>query len=429
MARVEEAYSEFMEDIQRDAHSMGQPLQECFFERYADLAAGNGDCSDLTYTPVKKDGTTGYQIDGYAINTDQGDLYLAVSDFRYEDELQPLNQQQIDSCFGRVERFYKQALKPEFINALEETGPVFEAAYQIYSKNINIKRIKIIIFTNSRFAARKKNIESKDVDGKKIIYNILDFNRYNDILTSMGKTEPVVIDLLGEFGSSLPCIKAHTGSSEYESYLIVMPGGLLSKIYELYGARLLEQNVRTFLQAKTKVNQGIIITLEKTPEMFYAYNNGLTATASGVDVTNDPLGGTSISAIKNLQIVNGGQTTASILYAKDNKHVCLDNVFVQMKLTVLPEDRVEDVVPRISKFANSQNKISDADFFSTHPFHVEMEKISRRLSAPQKEGIFTSSKWFYERARGQYRNQLAKGNASEKKKFELVTFPQSLNQY
>jgi len=156
--------------------------------------------------------------------------------------------------------------------------------------------------------------------------------------------------------------------------------------------------------------------------MFFAYNNGLTATASGVTVSSHSEGGSSILAIRNLQIVNGGQTTASILYAKDNKRVDLDNVFVQMKLTVLPEERVEEVVPRISRFANSQNKISDADFFSTHPFHVEMEKISRRLSAPPKEGALTSAKWFYERARGQYRNQLAKGKASDRKKFE-VEFP------
>lgn len=422
MASIDESYSEFTEDIRRDAHSMGQPLQECFFERYAELAAGNGDCCDLTYTPVKKEGATGYQIDGYALNTEQGDLYLAIADFRHEDELQTLNQQQIDSCFGRAERFYKQALRPEFINALEETGPVFEAAYPIYAKNINVKRVRVIIFSNARLVARKKNVDSKDLDGKKIIYNIMDFSRYNDIVSSMGETEPIEIDLAEEFNSTLPCLRAHTGSGDYESYLIVMPGELLSRIYELYGARLLEQNVRTFLQAKTKVNQGIITTLEKSPEMFFAYNNGLTATASGVEVSSESAGSTSIRAIRNLQIVNGGQTTASILYAKDNRNVNLANVFVQMKLTVLPEDRVEEVVPRISKFANSQNKISDADFFSTHPFHIEMEKVSRRLSAPQKEGAFTSTKWFYERARGQYRNQLAKGKSSDKKKFE-VEFP------
>jgi acyl carrier protein phosphodiesterase len=419
MASIDESHSEFMEDILRDAHSMGQPLQECFFERYAVLAAGNGDCCDLTYTPVKKEGATGYQIDGYALNTEQGDLYLAIADFRDEDELQTLNQQQIDTYFGRSERFYKQALKPEFINALEDTSPAFEAAYPIFAKNINIKRVRVIIFSNARIVSRKKSVEAKQIDGKKFIYNIMDFSRYNDIISSMGETEPIEINLAEEFNSTLPCLRAHTGSGDYKSYLIVMPGELLSRIYELYGARLLEQNVRTFLQAKTKVNQGIITTLEKSPEMFFAYNNGLTATASGVEVSSESAGSTSIRAIRNLQIVNGGQTTASILYAKDNKSVDLANVFVQMKLTVLPEERVEEVVPRISKFANSQNKISDADFFSTHPFHIEMEKVSRRLSAPQKEGAFTSTKWFYERARGQYRNQLAKGKSSDRKKFEM----------
>lgn len=422
MQNIEEAYAELWKDIKRDSYAFGQPQPESFFNIYAEIAAGNGDCLDLTYTPVKKEGTTGYQVDGYALDTERGELYLAIVDLRDDEEIEQLNQGQVASLFGRAERFYKNAIKPEFINTIEETSPTFQVAYPIFSDNAHFKRVRIIIFSNARFASRKKGVDSREISGKKFIYNILDFSRYVDIVRSMGSPEPIEIDLEEEFQTTLPCLKVHTGSKEYSSYLVVMPGDLLSKIYEIYGARLLEQNVRTFLQAKTKVNQGIITTIEKSPHMFFAYNNGLTATASGVTTKELDPGGMTIKAINNFQIVNGGQTTASILYARDNKKANLDNVFVQMKLSVISADRVDETVPKISKYANSQNKISDADFFSTHPFHVEMEKISRRLSAPQKENAFTASKWFYERARGQYKNKFAYGKASDKRKFE-TEFP------
>ena len=186
---------------------------------------------------------------------------------------------------------------------------------------------------------------------------------------------------------------------------------------------MLEQNVRTFLQAKTKVNAGIIKTLETQPEMFFAYNNGLTATAAGITTGRMADGSLGITAIENLQIVNGGQTTASILYASDSqrreRRADLSRVFVQMKLSVVNPDLLEEIVPKISRFANTQNKISETDFFSSHPIHLVLERMSRQLSAPAKPGSLSGSKWFYERARGQYRDKMAYGTAAEKRRFEL----------
>lgn len=412
------AYKEFSDELLHEAQVSGEPLQACFFKFYSELAATNGDCLDLAHTPVRKEGAYGYQIDGYALDVDRGELYLAICDFRTDDELQVLNQAQIDNLCNRAEKFLKMATSPEYVVRLEETGPAFEAAYPIYSKYSLVKRIRIIILSNARFVARKKNVESKEYFGKTLIFNLLDFTRYTDILDSGSSPEPTEIDFSELHGSSLPCLRANTGSTNYASFLIVMPGDLLAKIYGLYGACLLEQNVRTFLQAKTKVNQGIITTIEKNPEMFFAYNNGLTATAGEVEIEEVQGGISLIRSVKNLQIVNGGQTTASILYAKDMKNSDLSQVFVQMKLSVLIPDKYEEVVPKISRFANTQNKISDADFFSTHPFHIEIEKISRRISAPQKEGAFIATKWFYERARGQYKSQISSVKGSDKKKFE-----------
>jgi hypothetical protein len=421
MEDLKVAFEEFRNDLSRDVHVSGEPEPACFFQRYSAIAAENGDCIDLTYTPVRKEGAQGFKIDGYAINTELGELHLAICDYRADDELQTLNQGQIDILCKGVERFLKSAQSGEYINSLEETSPAFEAAYPIFYRYNLIHRIRVIIFSNARLVARKKYLDSKEISGKTFTFNLLDFTRYGILNTGHGP-EPIEIDLLELNKSPLPCLCAYTGSSDYASYLVVLPGDLLAKIYGLYGPRLLEQNVRTFLQAKTKVNKGIINTIEESPEMFFAYNNGLTATASDIEIDHFPGGASSLRTIKDLQIVNGGQTTASILYSKDMKNFDLSNVFVQMKLSVVSKERVEKIVPKISRYANTQNKISEADFFSSHPFHLEMEKTSRRLTSPQKEGSFVSSKWFYERARGQYKDKLAYGKTAEKKKFE-TEFP------
>lgn len=422
MSNLADQYREFWDDLLRDAEVSGEPQQACFFELYARTAAENGDCTDLTYTPVRKEGTQGYQIDGYALDTDRGELHLAVCDFRPDGDLEALNQTQIASLFRRAERFFRAALRPEFINALEEVSPAFEAAYPIHAHQNLIRRVRIIVFSNARLATRKRSVESQEIFGKTFTYNLLDFPRYISIMGSRNGSEPIEIDIADLNAKPLPCLQAHTGDDAYQSYLVVMPGQLLAKIYGLYGARLLEQNVRTFLQARTKVNQGIIQTLLNAPTMFFAYNNGLTATASRISTQKLEDGSLGIASIENLQIVNGGQTTASILYAHDRNKADLSQVSVQMKLSVVDSDRIEEVVPKISRFANTQNRISEADFFSNHPFHVAMEKISRRLPAPQKAGAFSSTKWFYERARGQYKDQKAYGTTAARRKFE-VEFP------
>jgi hypothetical protein len=198
-----------------------------------------------------------------------------------------------------------------------------------------------------------------------------------------------------------------------------MPGELISELYDRFGERLLEQNVRTFLQFRGNVNKGIRSTIQNEPEMFFAYNNGLTATAENV-VLDKAQG--KLKSVTNLQIVNGGQTTASIFTASRKSKADLSRIYVQMKLTVIPPERVDAVVPKISEYANTQNKVSAADFFSNHPFHLRIEEMSRRLWAPSPDGTFVETHWFYERARGQYANAQANLPPAQQKKF-LAQFP------
>ncbi|MDB5412971.1 MAG: hypothetical protein JWR10_1306 [Rubritepida sp.] len=418
-----EVFARFWEGLLFDAQASAEPQAAAFFGLYSKLAAENGDCPDLTYTPVRQEGRGGYQVDGCALDLERGDLFLAISDFRSGRELETLNAAQIDTLFERVRRFCEQAVKSTFINAIEETSPAFEAAWPIYSGRAHIRRIRVVLFSNARLSTRRKPEASGEVLGVPFVCSVLDFARYAEISAARDGQEPIEIDVTALNGSPLPCLPAHSIDGEHASYLVAVPGTFLAEIYGLYGARLLEQNVRTFLQAKTKVNVGIIRTLETAPEMFFAYNNGLTATAGGITTVRLQDGNLGIATIENLQIVNGGQTTASILYASDTqrkeRRADLSRVFVQMKLSVVNPERLNEIVPKISRFANTQNKISEADFFSSHPIHLVLERISRQQSAPAKAGSLSGSKWFYERARGQYSDRLAYGTAAERRRFEL----------
>lgn len=420
MSEFQQEFEELQEDILLEAQARGLFQEEAFFELYAAAASDNGDTVDLEYTHSRKEGgQRPYRIDGYGLDTDRGTLYLVVCDYRDGAELEPLRNDRLTSAFKQASAFFENACSSVFINSIEETSPAFAAAYPIYSERNLIKRVRIILFSNARLATKRPPQLGEQLGGLPVVYSVLDATRFFEIQKSFGAPEPIEVNIADIAGAAIACLKASTNSEEHQSYLLAIPGPVLAEIYGLYGARLLEQNVRTYLQAKTKVNKGIIETIKKTPEMFFAYNNGLTATASAVKLDTLENGQLGIAAIYNLQIVNGGQTTASILYAKDVANSPLDRVHVQMKLSVVPPEHIEQVVPNISRYANTQNRISEADFFSSHPFHLQMERYSRMLTAPPQDGAMTGDKWFYERARGQYRDGMAYASAAEKRKYQL----------
>lgn len=420
---LELEYQEFTSELRAQVEASEESFRSVFFETYAELAAENGDCPDLAPCEVQQDGRGGYRVDGYAFDQERGIYFVAICDPREASELETLNAAQLDSLNTRARRFVEQVLQPGFEAMYADGSPEDIAGGAIARQPALLKRIQILVFSGARLSTRKPPELSGEIDGRPVVSNVLDFARFSAIARSRGSVEPIEIDLSALAGGPVPCLPASTGAGGYQSYLIALPGEVLAAFYGLYGPRLLEQNVRTFLQARTKVNKGIIGTLRETPEMFFAYNNGLTATATAVRTERLPDGMLGIAGIEDLQIVNGGQTTASILHARD-QGANLENVFVQMKLSVVQPQLVEEVVPRISRFANTQNRISEADFFSGHPFHVTMEQISRRVAPPPRAGALTGQKWFYERARGQYRDARARGTSSERRRFE-AEFPKA----
>jgi len=209
-------------------------------------------------------------------------------------------------------------------------------------------------------------------------------------------------------------------SDTIQVYLAIMPGSLLARIYGQHRQALLEKNVHTFLQFKTKVNKEIRATIKEKSDYFLAYNNGISTTAESVDVTTEN-GISYITRLENWQIVNGGQTTASIFATSQEKDIDLSRVFVQMKISVIKSsDRMEDIVSDISRYANSQTAIKDSDFSSNNPYHIAIENFSRSEWIPTRTGGKATSKWFYERTRGQYLDEQSKRlTITEQKKFKV----------
>ena len=109
---------------------------------------------------------------------------------------------------------------------------------------------------------------------------------------------------------------------------------------------------------------------------------------------------------------------ASIHRAFKQDKVDLSKVFIPAKITIIKPEAVDEIIPFISRFSNTQNKVNEADFSSNDPFHVEIERLSEKIWCDGEK-----NRWFYERARGQYQVARQKFGTTPKriKQFELQT--------
>lgn len=241
----------------------------------------------------------------------------------------------------------------------------------------------------------------------------------------VGKREVIQLDFVNDYGGAIPCLQMADPTGEYRTFLAFFPAPLLARIYGEHGQRLLERNVRAFLQSRGKINRGLQKTLKDEPHRFLAYNNGLCCTAAAVNVDVQGDGHARLRSVTDFQIVNGGQTTASIYHALKKEKRDVSQVVVQLKLTVLHDPgKVSEIVPLISQYANSQNKVNAADFSANGPFHHKVEQLSRASWAPAVSGIDRQTHWYYERARGSYADDRARqGTRSKQQDWERQNPP------
>jgi len=415
----EEFFKDFMQDIYARSEAESDFSEVVFTEKVCDFLVEQAVLENYTVASYKKK-SLGIRVDAYDYSEESDTLTLIITDFHYEPD--SLTRTLISKIFKRVTKFFEKSIDISFYKALDESDPGFSLAAEIHTfcASEKIRKLRFILISNA-LLSRSVDDEIQEVIINEIpgSFDIWDLGRIQRIEESGKAREDIVVDFTGLLQEDLPCLQAFTGNDTYKSYLLAMPGVLVAELYDRYGERLLEQNVRTFLQFRGKVNKGIRNTIQNCPEMFFAFNNGITATAEHVS-TRETEGKVSIRSIKNFQIVNGGQTTASLFNTLRKNKADLSKVHVQAKITVIPPEETEHIVPRISEYANTQNKVSAADFFSNHPFHLRIEEISRRLWAPSPAGSLKETHWYYERVRGQYANAQTNLTPAGKKEFLSV---------
>ena len=422
MSELDEYYQNLMADIRREADASGVFPVEAFFDRMTErlTAAGELGAADRAYFQ-SGEGSQRLRIDGYAGDPRDSDgvLGLIICDFADNDTVQTFGKGDVPPILNPLIRFLKKAKTEEFRESLNEANPAFQVSDLIITTWSQVTKVKLILVSNRQYIGRDDEVKLAEIGDVPITWSVWDLARFERF--DLKGSDEIEIDLNGDFGGAIPSLKASRSGDTLESYLMIIPGSQLASIYDRWGEKLLQGNVRSFLQARAKTNKGIQNTIRNEPELFFPYNNGLSATANAV-TCEEGSNGLVITSISNLQIVNGAQTTGSLHAVMKTAAEQLQRVFVQMKLTVVPYDRAEEIVPRISEYANTQNKVNAADFFANHPFHVRMQEFSRNVMFARREGERHDTKWFYERARGQYINARPKTRGRAQTDFD-IQFP------
>lgn len=433
---ISKFYTALMQDISaiQSTDEEGAISEQVFTQFAVDLLAASGESENIVVKYDEKALGTPKQhkINAYAISENYETVDVFITIFSGTDEIAKISNPDIETASKRILNFFRKAIyfaadeknkyfKSDYVEEIEESSEIFQFAYTLAkSKDIkeNLIRVNAFILTNGLY---KGDYPANTViSGYNFYYKIFDIESLYNL--SEKSHIPIEINFKSD-GFSVPCIPSPSINDEYQSYLAIIPGEALASIYERFGSRLLEQNVRSFLQFNGKINKGIRTTIMKEPEMFLAFNNGIAATADEIELENREDGnGKIISVVKDFQIVNGGQTTASIYHTQKKDKANISNIFVQVKISVVKnKEKFSEIVSRISEYANTQNKVSVSDLSSNRPYHIELEKLSRNVFTPITDSQPIQTKWFYERARGQYKNAILKDGftPSRKKAFDL----------
>ena len=435
---------QFKEDFD-DMLAMADSPKDLLTDTIIGYIQGMGDVDNVNICSYNNG--VGVALDGWGFNGDEDmtsiDLFLSV--YIDPDKKKRISADDIDKHYNWLYRFYEQSVSGsvlgKFVN--DTKSDLYQVADLIHSTE-KIDRIRLFILTNA-IAPADYDKESIELDNgttcEYIIWDAKRIMRQDHILT--GK-DPIVVDFDADYNNPLPCIQMPDVSDNVSCYLCIIPGTLLSQIYRKYHQQIREQNVRTFLQFKGASNKGIRDTMighkatyrekmkgiedsDPEPDMFFAYNNGISTTAVDIEIRQTERG-MEITRIKDWQIVNGGQTTASISTVMKMKGVNvtqLSKIFVPMKVSVIKDkEKQSTIVQKISRFANTQSAVKKSDFNINEPFLIDIEIQSRQewANTPAEKPV---SKWFFERTRGQYLDKAKRQNTKALEREFYAEYPKS----
>lgn len=420
---VKEFQKDFLEEVKSTANVEGSGSNAAFVgvaTNYLISAEVLNDFTPAFYNGIGRTAAIKARVDGYVLDEFDMTFNLLIADYSGDENREKVIKSFAETMFERLMHFLEASYTEKFKKNIEPSTPVYDLIESLWFNKERIRKFRFILITDGFMSDRISEIASKSYGSIPVECQIWDIDRiFRICFSDLGRQE-IEIDFKSYTdGRGIPCLEAsNTNSEDYHSYLCIIPGKTLADIYDSYGAQLLEGNVRSFLSTKVAVNKKIRETILSIPQNFFAYNNGISATAMDLkfETTQD---GKFITFAKDFQIINGGQTTASLSNARHKDKADISQIYVQMKLTEVDNNAEKSIslIRNISRSSNSQNKVSDADFFATHAFHVRMEQISKRTFAPAVGGAQYETKWFYERARGQYLQAQMRMTKSQKEKF------------
>jgi len=432
---MERALENYIEELKSDVASRvysegdGASFEDKFTEYCIEVLESIGKSEGarvLSYVHPNSQGGIDWKINGFCLKDLTKDdnkkeyyetLDLFITFYKNEYDYN-ITKDDYTKSINQIKRFINAALKRHIDYIDKAHIELYHLIETIGKYGKDFDRINVYFLINGFSNHEKEKIEIADAD---VFVHTWDVNRLFKINESNSVHEPIEIQFenFSEKGIGLQCLQVPSIDEMYDCYLAIVPGEILAKLYKEYSNELLESNVRAFLGQAGKFNKGIRDTIRTKPQMFLPYNNGITATAESVEtkIINNQL---VITKLNDFQIVNGGQTTASLYHTqKKFKDADLSKIFVQMKLTVIKDKEQKNIeVPNISRFANSQNKVSELDLSSNNPYFVQIENLSRKKYVVNPENKNQSLLWFFERANGQYRETLNKLTPSQQKTFK-----------
>jgi hypothetical protein len=433
---MDRALQSYIEELKSDVSSLvysdgeGASFEDKFTEYCIEVFETIGKSEGarvLSYVHPNSQGGIDWKINGYCLKDLFNDenkkeyfetLDLFITNYRIDSYEHNITKEEYTKSLNQIKRFINSALK-RHIDYIDPSHTELNELIKIIGKQGNdFDRINVYFLINGFSNHDKEKIEVADVD---VFVHTWDVSRLFKINASNSTHEPIEIEFenFTENGKGLQCLKVPSIDDLYDCYLAIVPGEILAKLYKEFSNELLESNVRAYLGQKGKYNKPISDTIRTKPQMFLPYNNGITGTAESVEtklINNELV----ITKLNDFQIVNGGQTTASLYHTqKKFKDADLSKIFVQMKLTVIKDKEQKNIeVPFIARFANSQNKVTDLDLSSNSPFFVQIENLSRKKYVVNPENKNQSFLWFFERANGQYKESLNKQTPAQQKKFK-----------
>lgn len=432
---LEEYRKQFIDDIRFEAEHVGTDPDSMFIERILNELEEIGELNDPIPMSIEMRGSRNRLLafDAYAYDEADGSLILIASDFTNQRDSAPtLTNTKIEELFSHMQNFIDEAVNGNMSRFCDDSDAALNIAREFKKKigtgmvTTEIMRFKYIIISNATLSKQVKNLSKPDFLERPVELNVWTLERFYQNFIS-NSSEIIEIETSDFNCEGIQYLKAELGGEcNYDAYLGIVPGKFLADIYLKYGSKLLQGNVRAFLSVRGKVNKGIRETIIKNPENFFTFNNGIAIVARSIRFNEDY---TKIIAFKDFQIINGGQTTASLANAiiKKEAKKGMDTLYVPMKLTVLnveddmSEEQVtqyNDITKTISQCANSQNAVAGADFFSNHPFHVLMEQLSHKVMAPPVNGKPYQTIWYYERTKNKWEVDQMKMTPAQKDRFK-----------